>query len=187
MSEITEFSFGKAGEHIVVARLILMGYDAFIAGEGLPYDVVVNIDNSLKKIQVKTTKQPRTVGEDSIYVFGLLRGKGNKKGYKDSDVDYFAFVALDTLEVAFMKKENVKSIIHIRQTSKRGEYKSDFDTIKRNKIYEMVDNGLSFSEIGKELSMHRNNVRMVFVNRHREDELKKRGNYFEDLQEIKPL
>lgn len=36
-----ELQLGKAGEHLVCFDLINQGYNAFLADQGLPYDVVV--------------------------------------------------------------------------------------------------------------------------------------------------
>jgi hypothetical protein len=185
--EISDFNCGKAGEHIVVAKLILMGYEAFIAGEGLPYDVVVDINSSLKKIQVKTTRKPRIINGDELYVFGLKKGKNNRKEYLDSDIDFFAFVALDTMEVAFLKKEKSKSIIQIRKTSKKGEYKSDLNKNIRDSVYELRDTGKTFKEIGKILGKLPENMAQVYRDRDKENIKSSIGNYFEDIQDIQSL
>lgn len=50
-----ELQMGKAGEHLVCADLILQGYNAFMADQGLPYDVVVDTDGKIHKVQVKST------------------------------------------------------------------------------------------------------------------------------------
>ena len=93
---------GKAGEHFVCCDLILQGYNAFLADQGLPYDVVVEVDGQLKKIQTKVTTHLKSWDKaENIYRFGTRRGKGSRVRIREADVDYFAFVALDIKEVAY--------------------------------------------------------------------------------------
>ena len=57
MSLSKELQLGKAGEHLVCFDLISQGHNAFLADQGLPYDVLVDLDGSIKRIQVKTSLQ----------------------------------------------------------------------------------------------------------------------------------
>lgn len=179
--EISEFMIGKAGEHLVVSDLILKNKNSFLAGEGLPYDVVCESDGKLIKIQVKTCIAPRQNKE--LYIYSLQNGKSkNRKQYQKNEIDIFALVALDTKEIAYINIEDAKSIIEIRPTENIGTYKSDFDTERRNKIYQLVDSGETFANIARFLDMHPSNVRAIFINRHNEDNiLSTRGKYFKDF------
>ena len=56
-----ELQIGKAGEYLVCADLILKGFVAYPSEQGLPYDVVLDIDGKLYKVQVKTTTTYRTI------------------------------------------------------------------------------------------------------------------------------
>ena len=64
-----ELQIGKAGEHLVCSDLILQGFNAFLADQGLPYDVVVDNDNKLWKIQVRATLTLSSVGKSLRYRF----------------------------------------------------------------------------------------------------------------------
>ena len=98
-----ELQIGKAGEHFVCCDLILRGYNAFLADQGLPFDIIAEKNGVLKKIQVKTTMKLISTGKSKdIYRFGLRRGKGGKDRLKEVDCDYYAFVALDIKSVAYI-------------------------------------------------------------------------------------
>lgn len=98
-----ELQLGKAGEHLVCFNLILQGYNAFLADQGLPFDVLIEKDGELKKIQVKTTTKLVTYGKaKNIYRFGLRNGKGGRSRIREVDCDYYAFVALDIKEIAYI-------------------------------------------------------------------------------------
>ena len=130
-----ELQIGKAGEHLVCCDLILQGYNAFLADQGLPFDVVVERQGELKKIQVRSTlnlytihrKRCYTNGEQQVYRFGLRRGKRAKYNAKEIEVDYYAFVALDIREIAYLhvsliknNKNTIKSTVDFK--TKRIQY-----------------------------------------------------------------
>src|SRR3990167_7974215 len=96
---------GKAGEHLVCADLILQGYNAFLSDQGLPYDVLIDIDGKIKRIAVKSTQWIKSYKEKSvmdIYRFGTRTGNKGKSRVKEADVDYYAFVALDIKKIAYI-------------------------------------------------------------------------------------
>ena len=106
-------SIGAAAVHIVCADLLLAGYKAFIAPEGLHYDVILDSEGKLFRIQVKSTLRPRVrSGRPSAlptYQFTTMRnarptksGKINLKSYAESEVDLFACVAIDIRAVAYL-------------------------------------------------------------------------------------
>ena len=103
MSLSKELQIGKAGEHLVCCDLILQGYSAFLADQGLPFDILIEKNGELKKIQVKATTKLITYGKSkNIYRFGLRRGRLGKSRLKEVDCDYYAFVALDIKEIAYI-------------------------------------------------------------------------------------
>lgn len=118
-----ELQIGKAGEHLVCCDLILQGYSAFLADQGLAFDIVVEYDGKLQKIQVHSTKQKRTCGKSkNIYRFGTRRGKGNITRVRNAEVDCYAFVALDILKIAYVpisemmaKTGKVKQTVDFRE------------------------------------------------------------------------
>ena len=101
-----EISIGKAGEYLVCSVLLKQGFDCFLSSYELPYDILAEKDGKTFKIQVKTTQKTiSTKKHKDIYRFGLRHGKGNLKRF--DKYDYFAFVALDIMKVAFLTKEQV--------------------------------------------------------------------------------
>lgn len=105
--QIPDLEIGKAAEHLVAADLILSGYRAFLSDQGLPYDVVVDLDGSLIRVQVKSTRAQRAVPQRVLerpgYLFNHKRtGKNGARLYAGNEFDIYAFVALDIRCVAYM-------------------------------------------------------------------------------------
>lgn len=98
---------GKAAEMIVCADLILKGYRAFLTDQGLPYDVVLDVNGRLLRVQVKSSMMPKPVvnrpGSGPSYQFHVRRaGKGSKRVIPTSTFDILALVALDIKCVAYL-------------------------------------------------------------------------------------
>jgi hypothetical protein len=105
-----ELQTGKAAEHFVCCDLILQGYSAFLADQGLPYDVLVDMGSSIARVQVKGTLSTKTYGKAvNVYRFGTRRSKGARKIMDTSIADCFAFVALDILSVAYWPMQKMLS------------------------------------------------------------------------------
>lgn len=104
MSLSNELQIGKAAEHLVCANLILQGCNAFLADQGLPYDVVVDTAQGLKRIQVKSSMSPARFpgAKEASYRFGTRRAKYNTRKVSVSEMDFYAFVALDILQIAYV-------------------------------------------------------------------------------------
>jgi len=98
---------GAAAVHLVCADLLLTGYNAFVAAEGLHYDVVVDVGGRLYRVQVKSCSAPR--GRPSRpsmlhgYQFTSTRNRrpGRIEHYNPAIIDFMAFVALDIRTVAY--------------------------------------------------------------------------------------
>jgi len=109
-----ELQIGKAAEHIACADLILQDFNAFTSDAGLPYDVVVDVDGHLLRIQVKGTlkkythpKKRRSNGTP-VCSYRFRTRKGRHYARIDAkSVDMFAFVALDIRKVAYLKTEDL--------------------------------------------------------------------------------
>lgn len=100
-----ELQIGKAGEHLVCCDLIEKGYNAFLADQGLPYDVIVDTENGLKKVSVKTCLKKSNHGKNkNAYRFLLRRGKKPKSILSDT-IDYAAFVFLDKRIVQYISRK----------------------------------------------------------------------------------
>lgn len=133
---------GKAGEHLVCADLIMKGYRAYLTDQGLPYDVIVDVNNKLLRIQVKTTLQssfiPQRKQNYKSYKFQCRRcGKGGRKEYSNNDVDIVAFVCIQDNLIGYLKIEDVRTTMYFRTKKqkyfslKQGIYLEDciFDKI----------------------------------------------------------
>lgn len=142
---------GKAGEHLVCADLILKGYKAYLSDQGLPYDVIVDINNKLFKIQVKTTTHssyiPQRKQNYKSYKFYCRRcGKGGRKEYDYKDFDIMAFVCIEDNLIGYLKNEDVKTTMYFRTkeqkyfSAKQGIYLEDctFDKVIGGKNNETI-------------------------------------------------
>lgn len=130
-----DLNVGKAGEHLVCFDLLTKGYNAFLADQGLPYDVILEKEKALYKIQVKTRSIKRKHGKGVLpnYRFGLRVGKGSAKTLDKSNFDYMAFVFLDIKKVAYLK---TKDLISDRTNKVKQiiEFYSSTDIPKERKI-----------------------------------------------------
>ena len=119
IDKLTDIQIGKIGAHLVCADLLLKGYDAFLSDEGLPYDIIADI-NGIKKIQVKTTRMIRQVPQrkkhTEAYLFHIKRcGKGGMKAYTKYDFDIMALVALDKKLIGYVDIHKHKKTMHISE------------------------------------------------------------------------
>ena len=131
MSLSNALQIGKAGEHLVCTDLILQGYNAFLADQGLPYDVLIDIDGKIKRIAVKSTQWIKSYKEKSvvdIYRFGTRTGNKGKSRVKEADVDYYAFVALDIKKIAYIPIKNM--------VARTGKIKQTMDFKTKNIKYQ---------------------------------------------------
>ena len=124
MKQIQDLQIGVAGEHLVCADLIIKGHNAYLSDQGLPYDVIADINGKLYKIQVKTTSKYRAVPQRKkytpAYLFWIKRcGKGGKKIYTERDYDFMALVALDKKIIGYLPFNNVKGTMHLNEDKLR--------------------------------------------------------------------
>jgi hypothetical protein len=108
---VTDLAAGTAAEHLVCADLLLSGYRAFLSDQNCPYDVAVEVDGRLIRIQVKSTRSqkatPQRVAHTPTYLWHTKRaGKGGRRRYKD-EFDILALVALDIRVVAYIRLGSV--------------------------------------------------------------------------------
>lgn len=106
---------GKAAEHLVCCELILCGLNAFMVDAGQPYDVLVDSGGGrFLRVSVKTTtRMYERAGCYPVYRFSLrktARGYQPERRSSVSEVDVFAFVALDRRLVAFLPVDDVKHV-----------------------------------------------------------------------------
>ncbi len=101
-----EMEVGRAGEHLVMADLLLNGWVAYPTSQGVPYDIAVDIGDRMIRVQVKSTKMPKTPASlnrsSPLYVFHTRRaGKSGRRRYSNDDFDVLALVALDRRLIAY--------------------------------------------------------------------------------------
>lgn len=129
-SIVTDLAAGTAAEHIVCADLLLMGYRAFLSDQNCPYDVAVDVDGRLVRIQVKATRSPRSIPQRrehiAAYMWHVRRaGKGGRRFYGAAEFDLLALVALDIRRIAYLAPSHTKQTIHIRPPGAPGNKQFD--------------------------------------------------------------
>ena len=117
---MNDLQIGIAGEHLVCADLITKGHHTYLSDQGLPYDVVADINGKLYKIQVKTTAKPRAIPQRKTYTPAYLfwikrKGKNGNRIYTETDYDFMALVALDKKIVGYVPFNNVKGTMHLNE------------------------------------------------------------------------
>lgn len=107
---------GKAAEHLVCVDLILAGYQCYLSDQGLPYDLCVDFEGRIYRVQVKGTCFPKNINaagrnERIGYTFHVRRRGKNGVGKRldSSHCDLVALVALDIREIAYLPVEDVGS------------------------------------------------------------------------------
>ena len=115
-----ELQIGKAGEHLVCCDLISQGISAFLSDAGLPYDVLFDKGDGIKRVQVKTSTHKSDYGKSkNVYRFSLRSGKGAERAIKANKADYIAFVFLDKRVVQYIPVSQI--------TAENGNLKQGLD------------------------------------------------------------
>lgn len=120
---------GKAAEHFVCADLILQGFRAYLSDQGLPYDIVIDFNGRLIRVQVKAACYPKNVNvkgrhERIAYTFHVRRrGKNGQSRLSNDDCDIVALVALDTRQTAYLPIEITGQCVQISPDGKEPEVK----------------------------------------------------------------
>lgn len=116
----SEMDAGRAGEHLVLADLLLAGWVAYPTSQGVPYDIAVDLGDQVVRIQVKSTLRPKSPDSmkrgSPLYVFNSRRaGKRGRRRYGAEDFDVIALVALDRRLIAYYAWRNMpRDCISIR-------------------------------------------------------------------------
>ncbi len=101
-----ELQTGKAGEHLVCFDLISKGFNAFLSDQGLPFDLILEHEGQIKRIQVKSCSfRGNGSRTKNIYKFNLRYGKHGRALVLKNEVDIYAFVALDIKQIAYFSIE----------------------------------------------------------------------------------
>tara|TARA_R110001632_G_C11295876_1_gene413327 strand:- start:670 stop:1236 length:567 start_codon:yes stop_codon:yes gene_type:complete len=178
-----DLMIGVAGEHLACFDLISKGFTAFMTEQGLPYDLVADINGKLTKIQVKTTRThsdtAQRKGRYPSYTFNIRKcGKGGRGSYLESDVDIFALVCVNTKQVCYVSSLNMPSTISIRVDEFRGGYLNEKQEQRAQKVFLLKSKGLTNSAIGREIGMDKSVVGRVLNGESKKTD---HGVYFSDL------
>ena len=179
-----QLQVGKAGEYLVCADLILKGFIAFPSEQGLPYDVLLDTGEKLLKVQVKTTEKPRLVQQrnDPIpaYIFSIKRaGANGKTRYEEKEIDLFALVCLDTMQIGYLTNKEMPTTINIRVDAFRGSYYDEKGIQDFKKIKELNKTIKNQSEISRITG-----IAVATINRYLKDgwePFESKARYFSDF------
>lgn len=121
--QLAEFSnnyLGRLAEQTVLLDMMLEGFEAaFTPIENAPYDLVLDTDKGLLKVQVKATasvqmkKKTDRPSPQAVYSFKL---KANEKPV----VDVYAFVALHTGEILYVASSDLPAMTSSACTKRFG-------------------------------------------------------------------
>lgn len=118
LKDVSDLALGIAAEHIVCADLLMQGYRAYLTDQFCAYDVAVDLDGCLIRVQVKATRGLKGVVGRPYSVYNWTTRKTGKKGkrlYKHTDFDIWALVALDIKKVAYLAEKEAKlQIVNLR-------------------------------------------------------------------------
>ena len=187
MKNINDLQIGKAGEYLVCADLILNGHVAFLSEQGLPFDIVLDYNNKLYKVQVKTTRNPKNIlqrkSEIPAYIYHVgTNGKNQKrKKYEIGNVDIFAFVALDSKRIGYLPYFDTQTTMNFRVPEFKGYYHDEQGIKKKNNVIELKEKGMCCTDIAKKLNMSLSNVYKYSSNVSINQKGTNSGVYFDEL------
>ena len=179
-----QLQIGKAGEYLVCADLIMKGFIAFPSEQGLPYDVLLDTGKKLLKVQVKTTEKTRLVQQRNnpipAYIFNIKRaGSNGKTRYEEKEIDLFALVCLDTMQIGYLINKEMPTTINIRVDTLRGSYYDEKGIQDFEKVKELNKTIKNQSEISRITE-----IAVATVNRYLKDDwkpFKSKARYFSDF------
>jgi N6-adenosine-specific RNA methylase IME4 len=111
---------GRAAEHLVCADALMRGWNAFLASQGSPYDVVFEKNGRIVRVQVKGSQWTRNVNASGVnerhaYSFAVLRrgknGDGPRLTVKEADI--VACVAMDIGVIAYLPVDECTSTVQL--------------------------------------------------------------------------
>lgn len=122
---VTDLVAGIAAEHLVCADLLLAGWRAFLTDQYCPYDLAVEVEDRLLRIQVKATRSARPTPQRTSYVPAYMwhvrrAGKGGARVYGADEFDLLALVALDIRRIAYLPPSSKLQTVHIRPPGAHG-------------------------------------------------------------------
>ena len=166
---ISTSQIGTAGVFLTLADLSIMGYDAFLAGEHLPYDIAVQMGGGFLKVQVKTTFKPvrRIESETPYYRFSVRRSSldngMSKRPYDNNDVDMFSLVALDSRVVGYLFPSETKrgGSISLCAREYMGLYSWELYRDIWDEVHKLKSTGMGIGEIAEAIDRSRQHVYLI--------------------------
>ena len=180
---------GVAGEHLVCFDLMTKGYNVSMSEQGMSYDLVLDYNSTLLKIQVKTTRTytptPQRKKHYPSYRFAVRKhGNGGRVVYEPTDVDIFALVCIETKQVGYIKHVDMPITISVRVDDFKGKYLNELQDARTKEVFRLKSEGMTNTNIGKEVGMDKSVVCKVLKGLSKKTE---HGIYFSDLTLEKAL
>ena len=126
---VSDLALGLAAEHLVCADLLLNGYNAYVTSQNSPYDIALDYNKTVVRIQVKSTsnirKVPQRVNDMPAYLWNVRRaGKKGIRRYGVTEFDILALVAVDIKTIAYFTiSDTVKQTIILHPPGTISRYK----------------------------------------------------------------
>lgn len=125
---------GKIAEHLVCADILIQGYSAFLSDQGLPYDVLADVDSKLIRIQVKATLFSRNLIRKKytwkdVYAWNVRDNKHNRQRLTHDRCDIVALVALDINKIAYIPVSACSSTVYLRSSIEPGRFGFTMDEL----------------------------------------------------------
>ena len=129
---------GHAGELFTCFTAIMDGYDAHRVSGQRAFDVLIEHNKNLYKVQVKTSRyrdnnRPSLTFQLRRRVMDYSSKKSIDVKYNKSDFDLYAFVSPDYMQVAFMPVDDIVNTYKINLN------KEDFHNNTLNKAISKID------------------------------------------------
>jgi len=174
---------GIAGEHLACFDLISKGYTTFMTDQGMPYDLIIEVDGRLLKVQVKTTRThkstPQRKNHYPSYMYHVRKcGKGGRSQYSDKDVDLFALVCVETKQVGYIKHREMPMTLSVRVDDFKGKYLNEVQENRAKSVFKLKKEGFTNTAIGRMIQMDKSVVGKVLAGKSKKTN---EGVYFSDL------
>lgn len=128
---------GTIAEMKFITRALQEGFGvAMTVGDSLPYDVIIESNGHLYKIQIKSTNKLQTADRGNSYKINLSKGNKVKTRYKPSEVDFFACYAAPEeawyiLPIDVVEAITIRIYPHREGVGMYEEYKEAWSLIKK--------------------------------------------------------
>jgi len=138
----------KAWEHLVCADLIMQWYKAYLSDQWLSYDVIVDINNRLLRVQVKTTLHssfiPQRKNNYRSYKFNCRRcWKHWRREYTNDELDIVAFVCIEDGIIWYLDIKDVRATMYFR-TKKQKYFSAKQWIYLEDLTFNKIVNGIIF-------------------------------------------